>query len=175
MSKLITAIFKNRSSAMLASEDLCNHGFPQDDISLLMSETTKGREFKIAERTKSPEGLSLGAAIGGVLGLVILGFNSAGMIAFPGVYFAGEGIPMIVGFGVGALIGGIIGGIIGLAIPEHEAELSKSETGPGGILLGVCCPNDQRAQEAHKLLEANYAQCIRMEDFRDANKLRRAS
>ena len=61
---------------MLAVEDLIRHGVNQDDISLLMSETTRGREFLVDEHTKSPEGMTTGAAIGGVLGALALGLTS---------------------------------------------------------------------------------------------------
>ncbi len=67
MAKLITGIFRSRAASMLAVEDLIRHGYSQDDISLLMSETTRGSEFVMEEATKGPEGLAAGAAIGGGL------------------------------------------------------------------------------------------------------------
>jgi hypothetical protein len=169
MAKLITGIFRNRSSALIAIEDLIRHGFSQDDISLLMSETTRGREFLVDEHTKSPEGMTTGAAIGGVLGAIALGLTSVGMVAAPamGIFVVGQWLSVLAGFGAGALTGGLLGGLIGLGVPEHEAELYKGEIEKGGILLGVYAMDKERAEEVHKLLEANGAEHLRSENVKE--------
>lgn len=165
MAKLITGIFRSRSSAMLAVEDLVRHGFAQDDVSLLMSETTRGREFMVDESTKAPEGLAAGAALGGALGAIALGLTATGLLAAPaiGLFAAGQWLAMLAGFGAGALGGGVVGGLIGLGIPEHEAELYKGEIEKGGILLGVFAADDDRNKEAMRLLEANGAEHVKSE------------
>jgi hypothetical protein len=177
MAKLITGIFRNRSSAMLAVEDLIRHGFSQDDVSLLMSETTRGNEFMVDEHSKSPEGLATGAAIGGILGAIALGLTSVGMVAAPGlgVFAVGSWLSVLAGFGAGALGGGLIGGLIGLGIPEHEAELYRGEIEKGGILLGVFSLEKDRSEEASKILEANGAEFVRSENVKAEaqDKLRR--
>lgn len=169
MAKLITGIFRSRSSAMLAVEDLIRHGFPQDDISLLMSETTRGREFVIDEHTKSPEGIVTGAAIGGVLGALALGLSAVGMIVAPGVgaYAVGHWLTTLAGFGAGAIGGGFIGGLIGLGIPEHEAELYRGEIEKGGILLGIFVYDKERAHEAEALMNANSGEHVHCENAKD--------
>jgi len=168
MAKLITGIFRNRSSAMIAVEDLIRHGFSQDDISLLMSETTRGREFLVDEHTKSPEGMSTGAAIGGVVGAIAMGLTSVGMVAAPalGIFAVGQWLSVLAGFGAGALSGGLIGGLIGLGLPEHEAELYRGELEKGGILLGVYVAKE-RADEVHKLLEACGAEHLCAENVKE--------
>jgi len=172
MAKLITGIFTSRSSAMLAVEDLIRHGFSQDDISLLMSETTRGREFLVDEHTKSPEGLATGAAIGGVLGAIALGLTSVGMVAAPGlgIFAVGTWLSMLAGFGAGALSGGLIGGLVGLGVPEHEAELYRGEIEKGGILLGLFAADNDRAAEAQRLLEANGGAHIKVENAKEDAK-----
>ena len=45
MATLVTGLFKARSSAERAIEDLVAHGWSRDDVSLLMSDATQGREF----------------------------------------------------------------------------------------------------------------------------------
>jgi len=172
MAKLITGIFHTRSSAMLAVEDLMRHGFLQDDISLLMSETTRGREFIVDETTKAPEGLAAGAAIGGAIGALALGLTAVGLVAAPavGVFVTGQWLAALAGFGAGALGGGLIGGLIGLGIPEHEAELYRGEIEKGGILLGLYTMDEERAKEAHRLLEANGAEHVKAEHVKDDAK-----
>lgn len=172
MAKLITGIFRSRSSAMLAVEDLIRHGFEQDDISLLMSETTRGREFMVDEHTKAPEGVATGAAVGGMLGAIALGLTSVGMVAAPGLglFAVGQWLSILAGFGAGALGGGIVGGLIGIGVPEHEAELYKGELEKGGILVGVYALDNDRATEIHKLLEANGAEHVKSEHVKDETK-----
>jgi len=172
MAKLITGIFRTRSSSMLAVEDLIRHGFSQDDISLLMSETTRGREFLIDEHTKSPEGIATGATIGGILGAIALGLGAVGSVAAPGlgIYAAGHWLSMLAGFGAGALSGGVIGGLIGLGIPEHEAELYRGEIEKGGILLGLYVADNDRAAEGQRLMEASGGEHVRAENAREDAK-----
>ncbi|MBC7998487.1 MAG: DUF3341 domain-containing protein [Leptolyngbya sp.] len=169
MAKLITGIFRSRSSALLAVEDLIRHGFAQDDISLLMSETTRGREFMVDEHTKAPEGVATGAAVGGVLGAIALGLTSVGMVAAPGIglFAVGQWLSMLAGFGAGALGGGILGGLVGIGLPEHEAELYKGELEKGGILVGVYSMDPDKGNEIHKLLEANGAEHVKSEGVKD--------
>jgi hypothetical protein len=174
MAKLITGIFRSRSASMLAVEDLVRHGFTQDDISLLMSETTRGREFLVDEHTKSPEGLATGAAIGGVLGAIALGLTSVGMVAAPGlgIFAVGTWLSMLAGFGAGALGGGMVGGLIGLGVPEHEAELYRGEIENGGILLGLYVTDNDRAAEAQRLMEANGGEHVKVENAKEDAKVK---
>jgi hypothetical protein len=168
MAKLVTGIFRNRSSAMLAVEDLIRHGFEQDDISLLMSETTRGREFLVDEHTKAPEGLATGAAVGGILGALALGLTSVGMVAAPGlgIFVVGQWLSILAGFGAGALGGGLIGGLIGIGVPEHEAEFYRGEIEKGGILLGTYVLDNDRATEIKNLLEANGGERVHEESVK---------
>ena len=168
MAKLITGIFKNRASAMVALDDLKRHNFAQDDVSLLMSGSTQGREFMVSEHSKSGQGMASGAAIGGVLGAVVLGLTTVGMIAAPGIglFAVGQWLSLLAGFGAGALGGGLIGGLIGLGIPEHVAELYRGEIEKGGILIGVYSLDVERANEVVKLFEANGAEHVKSENVK---------
>lgn len=146
MSNLVTAIFKTRAGAERAADDLVNAGFSPDDISLLMSETTRGREFGIKRATKAPEGATTGAAIGGVLGAVAAGLAAVGTIAIPGLALVAAGPVMaaLAGLGAGAAAGGLTGALVGMGIPENEATFFKEELDRGGILLGVYAHDDRR-------------------------------
>ena len=84
MAKLVTGLFKSRSEAERAVEDLISYGFMREDISMLMSDATRGREFRLTEATKAPEGAATGAAVGGVVGAITAGLVALGIVAAPG-------------------------------------------------------------------------------------------
>jgi len=155
MSKLITGIFTSRARAEQAVDELMRQGFSPEDVSLLMSESTRGREFAVKRSTKAPEGAATGAALGGVLGAVAAGLAAAGTIAVPGLSLvaAGPMVAALTGLGVGAAAGGLTGALIGLGIPEHEAKFYAKEIEKGGILVGVYAHND-RVEAARDTLNA---------------------
>lgn len=162
MSTLVTGVFRNREKAERATDALNDAGFSANDISLLMSDTTRGREFAVRESTKAPEGVTAGATIGGVLGSVAAGLAAVGTLAIPGLSLvaAGPVLAALSGLGAGAAAGGAVGGLIGLGIPEHEARFYNDELGKGGILLGVYTHNDD-ARRARDVLQATGAEKVK--------------
>lgn len=155
MATLVTGLFKARSSAERAIEDLVGHGWSRDDISLLMSDATQGREFGLAMATKAPEGAATGGTIGGVIGAVAAGLVALGVLVVPGLALVAAGpiVATLAGLGAGAAAGGLTGALIGLGFPEHEARLYNDEIERGGILVGVYT-HDDRTGLAAKILEA---------------------
>ena len=162
MAKLITGLFHSRESAELAAEELVKSGFSPDDISLLMSDTTQGREFAIKTSTKAPECAATGAAVGGTLGAVAAGLAAVATLTIPGlqVLAAGPVVAALTGLGAGAAAGGLTGALIGLGIPEHEAKFFHGEIERGGILVGVYS-HDDRAKMAKEVLESAGAEKVR--------------
>lgn len=162
MAKLVTGLFKTRSGAERAVDTLVNDGFPREDISLLMSDATRGREFALQMATKAPEGAATGATVGGALGAIAAGLVVLGVIAIPGlaIVAAGPVIATLAGLGAGAAAGGLAGALIGLGIPEHEAKFYNEAIEKGGILLGVYA-HDDRAGHARKILEASEAEKVK--------------
>jgi hypothetical protein len=146
MAKLATALFKTRSQAERAVEDLVDLGIAREDISLLMSDATSGAEFKIAAGATISEGSKAGA-IGSALGALAAGFVSLGIIS-PGIGLvaAGPVLATLAGVGAGAFAGGLAGGLVGLGIAETDAEFYTEEIGRGRILLGVYADDDMLAQ-----------------------------
>ena len=155
MSKLITGVFTSRSRAEQAVDELMRAGFASEDVSLLMSESTRGREFAVKTSTKAPEGAATGATIGGVLGAVAAGLAAVGTITVPGLALvaAGPVVAALAGMGAGAAAGGLTGGLIGLGVPEHEAKFYAKEIEKGGILVGVYAHKD-RVESARDILNA---------------------
>ncbi len=161
MSTLVTGIFTSRTTADLAVNDLVSAGFSPDDVSVLMSETTKGREFGIRETNKAPEGAATGAAIGGALGAIAAGLAAVASLTIPGVALVAAGplVAALTGLGAGAAAGGLTGALIGLGIPEHEARFYHDEIQQGGILVGVYAHKDRVAQ-AKSVLDAAGAEKV---------------
>jgi uncharacterized membrane protein len=159
VSTLVTAVFTSRSAAENATEELMKAGFSAEDISILMSDTTQGREFAVKQATKAPEGAAAGATIGGVLGAIAAGLAAIGTLAIPGVNLVAAGpiVAALTGLGAGAATGGITGALIGLGIPEHEAKFYHEEIQQGGILVGVYSHKD-RIHLAREILEASGAE-----------------
>ena len=155
MPTLATGLFRSRASAERAAEMLLDNGFSRDDISVLMSDSTRGREFAMQMATKAPEGATAGATIGGILGAVAAGLVSLGIIIVPGLALvaAGPVLATLAGLGAGAAAGGLTGALIGLGIPEHEAKFYNEAIQQGGILVGVYA-HDDRASDARKILSA---------------------
>ena len=162
MSRLVTGIFNSRPRAEQAADELIRSGYAPEDVSLLMSESTRGREFAVKESTKAPEGAAAGATIGGVLGAVAAGLAAVASISIPGlsVVAAGPVVAALTGLGAGAATGGLTGALIGLGIPEHEAKFYHKEIEEGGILVGVYT-HDDRVNMARDILNASGAEKVR--------------
>ena len=162
MAKLVTGLFKTRGSAESAVDNLIDNGYPREDISLLMSDATRGREFALTMATKAPEGAAAGATIGGAVGAIAASLVVLGIVAVPGLALVAAGpiVATLAGLGAGAAAGGMAGALIGLGLPEHEAKFYNEAIEKGGILVGVYA-HDDRTDQARKLLEASGAEKVK--------------
>jgi len=159
MAKLITGVFKTRSSSMLAVEDLTRHGIPQEDISVLMTDTTNGREFYTDISSKAPEYGVMGTVLGAILGGAIAALLALGYIVAPGTGLADIGVlyATLSGVGVGAVLGLLIGALAGMTVPEFETNFYPIDKRKhGGILVGTYC-HERREHEVRRLMEASGA------------------
>src|SRR2546421_12196332 len=69
MSKtFVTGLFKTRAAAEAAVDAVIKRGYTRDDISVLMSDSTKNKEFAVQTRSHAADGLGVGSAIGGTVG-----------------------------------------------------------------------------------------------------------
>ena len=72
MSKnFVTGFFKTRAAAEAAVDAIIKRGYTRDDISVLMSDATKNKEFAVQTRSHAADGLGIGSAIGGTVGAVL--------------------------------------------------------------------------------------------------------
>lgn len=154
MTNHVTATFKTREAAESAVDRLINAGFFQEDISLLVTDTTRGAAFSIKQGDKSQEYEATGAEAGGVFGAIVALLISAAVIPSGGMALAvvGPVAATLAGLGVGGLTGGLIGALVGLGVPEHEAKLFESDVKSGGILLAVVAENVDEKKLAEKIL-----------------------
>src|SRR6202165_3651015 len=157
MSKnFVTGLFKTRAAAEAAVDAIIKRGYTRDDISVLMSDSTKNKEFAVQTRSHAADGLGIGGAIGGTVGAVLLAIAAVGTaIAIPGLglFVAGPIAAALAGAGAGGVTGGLIGLLIGTGIPEHRAKVYDAGVRGGGILLGVEAKTSDEVAKLERLAE----------------------
>jgi hypothetical protein len=164
--KLVTGLFKTRVASEAAVDVIIKRGYTRNDISVLMSDATKNKEFAVQTRTHAADGAGIGGAVGGVVGATLAAILAVGTsIALPGIglVIAGPIAAALAGAGAGGATGGIIGALIGVGIPEHRAKVYDAGLRGGGILLGVEAKSDEEADKLEKLLGDIGAEHIKQE------------
>ncbi len=151
---VMTALFNSPRQAVDAVVDLETRGFLPEDVSVLTSDAI-GDSFKLEARSKLPEGAAVGAASGGVLGALVGGLTSVGVIATggAGVLVAGPLVGALSGLGAGSAAGGIVGSLVGAGMSEHEAKAFAESADDDTILVAVRCTTDERRRAADEVLE----------------------
>lgn len=132
-------------------------GFADNDISALFPDKSTTRDFAHEAHTKAPEGATIGAGTGGVIGGTIGLLAGIGLLAIPGLgpfIAAGPILASLSGLGVGAALGGIAGALIGMGIPELVAKRYEGMVKDGNILLSAHCENSKEVSSAKEIFEA---------------------
>jgi hypothetical protein len=167
MSKnFVTGLFKTRAAAEAAVDAIIKRGYTRDDISVLMSDATKNKEFAVQTRSHAADGMGIGGAIGGTVGAVLAAIVAvATAITIPGVglLVAGPIAAALAGAGAGATTGGLIGLLIGTGVTEHRAKVYDTGVRGGGILLGVEAKTSDDVDKLETLLEDIGAEYVRAE------------
>src|SRR5438132_8946638 len=167
MSKnFVSGLFKTRAAAEAAVDAIIKRGYTRDDISVLMSDSTRDKEFAVQTRSHAADGLGIGGAIGGTVGAVLLAIAAVGTsIAIPGLglFIAGPIASALAGAGAGGATGGLIGLLVGTGIPEHRAKVYDAGLRGGGILLGVEAKSKEDVDKLATLLEDIGAEYVRTE------------
>lgn len=160
--KTITAVFDSRSAAESALRKLEHAGFTQKEVTLLITEETRGKHFGIKENTQVEAGAATGAAVGGLAGALYLALASAGTLLIPGLNLVVSGalIGGLVGLGAGAATGGLIGSLVGLGIPEYEAKLYEAAVRKGAILIAVESRDEDTTDRVKGILKDANAQSV---------------
>lgn len=166
MSKnFVTGLFKTRAAAEAAVDAIIKRGYTRDDISVLMSDATKNKEFAVQTRSHAADGMGVGGAIGGTVGALLAILAVGTSIAIPGVglVVAGPIAAALAGAGAGATTGGLIGLLIGTGVTEHRAKVYDTGVRGGGILLGVEAKTSDDVEKLETLLEDIGAEYVRAE------------
>ena len=163
---MLTGLFNDRESTEGAYRSLRERGYSADDISVLMSDATRSKEFALQTRTHAADGLGIGAAAGGAVGAVIAAIAAVGTTLFlPGInlVIAGPIAAALAGAGAGGATGGLIGALIGAGIPEYRAKVYEAGIRGGGILIGVEARSDEEVDRLEELLDELGAENVRAE------------
>ena len=164
--KLVTGLFKTRVAAEAGVDAIIKRGYTRDDISVLMSDATKNKEFAIETGTRAADGAGIGGAVGGTVGAVIAAIAAVGTtIALPGLglIVAGPLVAALAGAGAGGATGGLIGALVGAGIPEHRAKVYDAGLRGGGILIGIEAKTAEEGDQMEKLLHDLGAEHVRQE------------
>ena len=164
--QLVTAIFRNRLAANAAVDVLMGKGYTQKDISLLMTDSTRTKEFGLESGSKVGEGAGAGGVIGGAIGAAIAAIAAIGtslVVPGLGLVVAGPIAAALAGAGAGGAAGTPVGALVGAGIPEHRAKVYEAGLREGGILLGVEVRSSEEASALEDLLEGRGGEQIKKE------------
>src|SRR5881275_3759602 len=118
---LVTGLFKSRAAAEAAVDALLKRGYTREEVSVLMSDATRSKEFAVETRSHAADGAGIGGAVGGTIGAVLAAIVAVGTsIAIPGLglVVAGPIAAALAGAGAGGATGGVIGLLIGTGMTE---------------------------------------------------------
>lgn len=157
---MATSVFCIASTSAMANSivsSLKSSGFSDNDISVLFPDKSSTRDFAHEKNTKAPEGATVGAGTGGVVGGALGLLAGIGLLAIPGVgpfIAAGPIMAALSGIAVGAAVGGLTGALIGMGIPELEAKRYEGKIKDGNILISAHSETGAEISRAKEIFTA---------------------
>lgn len=154
MGEIVIGVFKRREAVHTAIRRLSDLGYTPDDVSILMSDETRTKEFGIEADTKAAEGAVLGGTVGATISAAFAAIAATGSsFVVPGLslVIVGPLMAAFAGAGIGGLTGGIIGALAGAGIPEYRAKIYDKSVRAGGVLVGVEVKSDEDLEKVEKL------------------------
>lgn len=154
----VYAIVQDEAAARDAVATLRREGFDGGRISVLAREGERGPaslqpDAATGERLRAPEGIAVGAAVGGALGWIA----TVGALTIPGVgavVAAGPILTALGGAAVGAASGMAAGSFLGLGMSETAAREYQEAAVRGDVVLAVNVQSlDEQARAARILAE----------------------
>ena len=163
MSQAVICIVGTELEAGQVVDSLKAAGFTSADVSALLPDKNATKDMGHEKHSKAPEGTSVGASTGAVLGGTLGWLAGIGALAIPGMgpfIAAGPIMALLSGAAIGGSVGGVSGGLIGLGIPEIEAKQYENKLRDGNILLSVHTENGDEAKKAEEIFKAAGARDI---------------
>jgi hypothetical protein len=157
--KSLIGLFTDYDAAERAYQLLQDLGYPDGEISILMSDEAHKQYFPAPHLHVDVVGSSLteGPGLGGVIGAgagTALGAIAGAAVSFalPGVGLVAAGpiAAILAGGGFGALAGGLLGTLFGLNLPEDKAKGYEEKIKEGNILIGI---NPHSAEDARRITQ----------------------
>jgi hypothetical protein len=149
--------------AALVVDRLKAAAFSNNDISVLMPDTSGTKDFAVKNATKAPEGAATGAGTGAVLGGSLGWLAGIGALAIPGVgplIAAGPIMAALTGAAIGGTVGGLTGALVGMGIPEYEAKRYEGKVKGGSALISVHSENSEETDRAKAIFDESGAEDI---------------
>jgi len=144
--KMLTAVFRDRTSANRAFDWLQQRGYASSEINILMSDSTRSAFERhhdsdhLTAKSKAPEGMAAGGAIGTAVGATLAAVAAIGtniLVPGLGMVVAGPIVAAFAGGGAGAVAGGLVGALVGFGISESNAKVYEEALRDGGVVFGV--------------------------------------
>jgi stress response protein YsnF len=159
MTKTVVGIYRDFQTAGQVVRELVDSGFDRNRISVIAGDENRQYASQLERDTGTRssttedvgKGAGIGAAIGGVGGLLV----GLGALAIPGigpVIAAGPIAAGLAGAGIGAAAGGVIGALVDLGIPEDDANTYAESVRRGSVLVAVETTDD-RVDHAARIME----------------------
>ncbi len=155
MAKTVVGVFKSRSQAEKAVDELQSQGIDKNEISIVSKDDRKerqggrGMQSRAGGNSSDMEvagedvggGVSWGGGIGAAAGLLA----GAGALAIPGVGPILAAGPLAAAL-TGAVTGGLAGGLVDYGIPESRGKEYEQKVKEGDILTVIKCSEDKSSK-----------------------------
>jgi len=164
MAQTVIALFESHTAAYSAVQDLVDHGFARATIGVMAQENTSS-DGTVTTRVATPgsssrvaQGAGLGAAVGGLGGLVV-GLTALTVPGVGPVLAGGLLAAALTGAGVGAVTGGLAGALIEVGIPKEHVHYYSEGVRRGDVLV-VVATTDEMAALARTLLSHHHPSAL---------------
>jgi hypothetical protein len=156
--RLVTGLFKTRVAAETAVNAIIKRGYSRDEISVLMSDATKNKEFGLETRSHTTDRAGIGGAIGGAVGAVLAAIAAVGTtIMLPGI-----GLVKLAQLRRRWLVRVQVV-LPAAGIPKHRAKVYDTGIRGGGILIGVETRTGEEVERLETLLAELGGENVRQE------------
>ncbi len=167
MKHWIIGSYSDRNDAERAVDKLADLGYGRADISVIMNENTRARDFADNGETALSEhdrgshmarGAAGGGMLGGTVGAIVAAVAGTGAIGLTvatggaaAPFIAGPIAAVLAGGGAGAAAGSVLGALVGAGMPANEVKRVEDDVNAGNIIVSVHA-DDSQAAEVRKIL-----------------------